>query len=61
VKLGGASPEMISSVRPTEIVPVVLLAWIVKFCVSSTVGVPVIAPVEVLSDSPVGRLPELIE
>jgi hypothetical protein len=42
-------------------VAIMLLASVtctVKLLVSSTAGIPVIAPVLALSDSPVGKLPE---
>jgi hypothetical protein len=46
---------------PVFVEPVTLVALITKVEVPTVVGVPVIAPVEVLRLSPAGKLPENIE
>ena len=43
------------------VVPMPSLAWTVKLEVPAVVGVPVIAPVEALSDSPAGNDPVVMD
>ena len=42
-------------------VPVESTTWAVKLNVPAVVGVPVMAPVDVLSDRPAGRAPLMME
>jgi hypothetical protein len=42
------------------VAPAASVTFTVRFAATATVGVPVMAPVEELMDSPVGRVPELI-